>query len=153
LTIPFQKEKYDFIFSIDVMEHIEGNLKVLENIYHGLKSHGTFYLAMPYEPGHNILLPKKLFRVYACWAEKEHKGEQYNWETISEILGQLGFKILDARYTFGFWGKLAWECDMLTENHLFLKHLIQPLLFIWGYLDTLWKNSSGSYAVRVVARK
>ena len=153
IRMPLQRERYDFIFSIDVLEHIQDNFKVLENVYQGLKSSGIFYLAMPYEPGHNFLFPKKLFGDYIAWAEKEHIGEQYDLETVSEILRKLGFKIEDICYTFGFWGKLAWELDVLTEKNLFLKHLLQPLLFIWGYLDTLWKNGPGSYAIKVIARK
>ena len=153
IRIPLQKERYDFIFSIDVLEHIQDNFKVLQNIYDGLKANGIFYLAMPYEPGHTFLFPRQLFANYIAWAEKEHVGEQYDLETVSEILRKLGFRIEDACYTFGFWGKLAWELDMLTEETLFLKHLLQPLLFIWGYLDTLWKCGSGSYAIKVIARK
>ena len=153
MRIPHQKEQYDFIFSIDVLEHIQDNFEVLENVYHGLKSNGVFYLAMPYEPGHNYLFPKEWFGDYIAWAEKEHIAEQYALETVTEILRKLRFKIEDICYTFGFWGKLAWELDMLTEKRLFLKHLLQPLLFIWGYLDTLWKNGSGSYAIRIIARK
>jgi len=153
IMIPLQREQYDFIFSIDVMEHIKDNFKFLENVYHGLKSNGIFYLAMPYEPGHNFLFPKKWFADYIAWAEKEHIGEQYDLETVSEILRKLRFKIEDMSYTFGFWGKLAWEIDMLTENNISLKHVLQPLLFVCGYLDTLWKNGSGSYAIRVIARK
>jgi 2-polyprenyl-3-methyl-5-hydroxy-6-metoxy-1,4-benzoquinol methylase len=56
-----EMESYDFIFSIDVMEHISQNTIVFENIYNALESGGTFYLAMPYEPGHRYLLPSSYF--------------------------------------------------------------------------------------------
>ena len=52
------KGKYDFIYSIDVLEHIKGNRTVIENLYNALKSGGTFYLAMPYEPGHKFIFSK-----------------------------------------------------------------------------------------------
>ena len=148
-----ESNNYDFIFSIDVIEHISPNIKVFSNIYNALEPGGIFYLAMPYEPGHCHLLPRRYFKKYISWAQKEHIGEQYNLRAISILLTQIGFNVIDARHTFGFWGKLAWEFDMLTENHLTLKHLLQPLMFIWGYLDTLWRNGSGSYAIRVIAEK
>ena len=153
LTKVCESKNYDFIFSIDVIEHIFPNLKVFSNIYNALEPGGIFYLAMPYEPGHCHLLPRRYFKKYTSWAQKEHIGEQYNLRAISILLTQIGFNVIDARHTFGFWGKLAREFDMLTENHLTLKHLLQPLMFIWGYLDTLWRNGSGSYAIRVIAEK
>jgi SAM-dependent methyltransferase len=154
LTDSLEKGQFDFIFSIDVLEHIPGNGKVLRNFYKWLKAGGTLYLAMPYEAGHRYLLPRRLFRKYIAWAKKEHVGEQYDLDEMLAILSrQIGFSIVNARYTFGFWGKLSWELDMLTEGNMFLKHLLQPLLFVMGYLDTLWKNRPGSYGIRVIARK
>jgi SAM-dependent methyltransferase len=148
-----ETQVYDFIFSIDVLEHIRGNLVVLKNIYNALEPGGIFYLAMPYEPGHRYLLPRRYNKDYIDWAKGEHVGEQYSLNTISKILSQLGFDIFDSRYTFSFWGKLAWELDMLTEKHPSIQRLLKPLIFVWGYMDTLWKNGPGSYAIRVIAKK
>jgi SAM-dependent methyltransferase len=153
LTELDEVENYDFIFSIDVMEHITHNIKVLENIYHALLPGGIFYLAMPYEPGHQHLFPRKYFRKYIAWREKEHIGEQYSPKSITEILSQIGFWVIESRYTFGFWGKLAWELDLLTEGVLIVNRVFKPLLLICSHLDTLWKNGPGSYAIRVIARK
>jgi len=149
----YETENYDFVFSIDVLEHIRGNLVVLRNIYNALEPGGIFYLAMPYEPGHRHLLPCRYNKNYIDWAKREHIGEQYNLSTITKLLCQLGFTVLDARYTFGFWGKLAWELDMMTENHRTIQRMLKPLIFGCGYLDTLWKNGPGSYAIRVIAKK
>jgi SAM-dependent methyltransferase len=148
-----ESNNYDFIFSIDVIEHISQNIRVFNNIYDALQPGGIFYLAMPYEHGHRYLLPPRYFQKYISWAQKEHIGEQYNLRAISVLLTQIGFDVIDARHTFGFWGKLAWEFDMLTENNLTFKHLLQPLMFIFGYLDTLWRNGPGSYAIRIIAEK
>lgn len=148
-----EKLKYDLVISIDVLEHIRGNIQVLKNIFKALKPNGTFYLAMPFEPGYRYLFPKKYFSKYISWAQLEHVGEQYNITILTQILITIGFKIVHAQYTFGFWGKLARELDMLTHDHMTIKHLLQPLLFIFGYLDTIWKNKIGSYGTLVIARK
>ena len=154
LTNSFERDQFDFIFSIDVLEHIPENGRVLRNFYKGLKAGGMLYLAMPYETRHRYILPRRLFRKYIAWAKTEHVGEQYDLGEMLAILShQIGFSIMKARYTFGFWGKLSWELDMLTERNLFIKHLLQPLLFVMGYLDTLWKNGPGSYGIRVIAKK
>lgn len=148
-----EKVKYDLVLSIDVLEHIKGNKNVLINIYNALMPDGILYLAMPFELGYKYLFPKKYFSNYIAWTEHEHVGEQYNLALITQLLLSLGFKIIHAQYTFGFWGKLARELDMLTHKHIRIKHALQPLLFIFGYLDTKWANKIGSYAILVIAKK
>lgn len=153
LRTPFGDEKFDIIFSIDVIEHITGNIIVLENVYLSLKPGGQFYLAMPQEPKHRFLFPKRYFQDYISWSKKEHIGEQYDLDTVTAILRKIGFSIDDARYTFGFWGKLVWELDLLTDGRKTIKHILQPFLFTLGYMDTLWINNPQSYAIRIIARK
>lgn len=148
------KEKYDFIFSIDVLEHIRGNRKVIENLYNALRNNGTFYLAMPYEPDHKFIFSKnRHIQDYINWAKIEHAGDQYSLEELSNLLEETGFKITTKKHTFGFFGKLAWELDMMTEDCISVKHIIQPLIFTLGYLDTISKNGAGSYGICVIGEK
>lgn len=153
LTEFSEVENYDLIFSVDVLEHIPENLRVFKNIYDALMPGGVFYLAMPYEPGHRYLFSRRYFGKYIAWSQKEHVGRQYSPNHVSEILSRIGFHSIESGYTFGFWGKLAWEVDMLTEGLLIMNRILKPLLFVSGYLDTLWRNGPGSYAIRVIARK
>ncbi|MEW6614146.1 MAG: class I SAM-dependent methyltransferase [Thermodesulfobacteriota bacterium] len=148
-----ENEEYDLIYSIDVLEHISWNQKVMENIYHALQSEGIFYLAMPSEKDHRYLLPERFFRKYIEWSIREHTGDQYELGELCFILKEIGFKIILAKYAFGIWGKLAWELDMLMERHRNLKRLSMPLLLFLCFLDTLWKNKEGSYALLIIARK
>jgi len=148
-----ENEEYDFIYSIDVLEHILGNQKVIENIYHALQSEGIFYLAMPSEKDHRYVLPERFFRKYIEWSTKEHGGDQYRLNELCCILKDIGFKITLAKYTFGFWGKLAWELDMLMEKHRNLKRASLFFLMLLSFLDTLWKNKEGSYALLIIAKK
>lgn len=147
------KEKYDFVYSIDVLEHIKGNRRIMENIYNALKAGGIFYLAMPDEPDHKFIFSNKAIQNYINWAKTNHLGDQYNLDEVSNLLEEIGFRIVSRKYTFGFFGKLAWELDMMTENCIFVKHIIQPFIFIFGYLDTICKNGTGSYGVLVIGGK
>lgn len=148
------EEEYDFIYSIDVLEHIKGNKKVIKNIYNALKPGGTLYLAMPDETNHRFIFSKnKHIQNYIKWTESEHKGDQYSLNELSKLLEETGFRIVMRKHTFGFFGKLAWELDMMTDNCISLKHLIQPFIFISGYLDTFCKNRPGSYGVLVIGKK
>jgi SAM-dependent methyltransferase len=148
-----EKEKYDLIYSIDVLEHISGNWKVIENIYRALKNEGIFYLAMPSEKDHRYLFPERFFQKYIEWSAREHTGDQYEVSELCSILKDIGFKIILAKYTFGLWGRLAWELDMLTDGAIYLKRILFPMLMLFSYLDTIWRNQIGSYALLVIGKK
>ena len=148
-----EEEQYDLIYTIDVLEHIVGNLEVIRNLDRALKKEGILYIAMPNEKNHRYLLPEKYFKKYIEWSSKEHIGDQYTVEELTSILEGLGYKALYARYTFGFWGEFAWELDMLMEKYRNLKRLFLPLPLVLCFLDTLWENKEDSYAILVIAKK
>lgn len=148
-----EEEQYDLIYTIDVLEHIVGNLEVIRNLDRALKEKGILYLAMPNEKNHRYLLPEKFFKEYIEWSSMEHIGDQYSVKELASILEGLGYKILYARYTFGFWGKFAWELDMLMEKYRNLKRLFLPLLLFLCWLDTVWQNREDSYALLIIAKK
>jgi SAM-dependent methyltransferase len=148
-----ENEKFDFIFSIDCLEHIPGNQKVMANLVRALVPGGVLYVAMPCEKIHRFLFPKRYFEKYIQWASGEHIGDQYTCDELVAIFRSLGLTILQAQYTFGFWGKLAWELDMLTDSRPRLKRLLLPFLFSIGALDPLCGNCSGPYGLLVVGEK
>ncbi|MCX5721239.1 MAG: class I SAM-dependent methyltransferase [Nitrospirae bacterium] len=148
-----EHETFDFIFSIDCLEHIPGNQKVVANLVRALAPGGILYVAMPCEKIHRFLFPKRYFEKYIRWASGEHIGDQYTCDELAAIFRSLGLTILQAQYTFGFWGKLAWELDMLTDRCPRLKRLLLPFLFAVGALDPLCGNRSGPYGLVVAGRK
>lgn len=138
-----EKNYYDLCLSIDVLEHIPENAKVLKNIYNSLKTNGYFYLHMPSRHWQRIL-PKRFFREFEEWVKNEHIGKQYNLKEMKETLKSIGFKIVKAEHSFGFWGELAWELDRITDNKKFVKMLLMPLLKILVNLDYWLPKRSGS---------
>lgn len=148
-----ETEKFDFIFSIDCLEHILGNQKVVANLARALAPGGILYVAMPCEKIHRFLFPTRYFEKYTQWASREHIGDSYTCDELVAIFRSLGLTILRAQYTFGFWGKLAWELDMLTDGRPRLKRLLLPFLFSIGALDPLCGNRSGPYGLVVAGRK
>jgi len=148
-----EKEEFDLIYTIDVLEHIVGNMKVIINLDRTLKKGGILYIAMPNEKDHRFLFPDKFHRRYAEWSSIEHIGDQYSVEELIAILEGLGYEVLTAKRTFGLWGKLAWEIDLLLERKNNLKRLFLPFLLLVSYLDIFWKNGKSSYALLVIAKK
>jgi SAM-dependent methyltransferase len=129
-----EEDVYDFAYSIDVLEHIPGNRRVISNVYRALRSGGYFYLHMPYDyPGKRIL-PASGFKSFEEWARDEHVGEQYSLQEMDDLLAQEGFQVLRSQSTFGFVGELAWEIDQLVRGSAILEVILAPLLRSMAHL-------------------
>ena len=147
-----EENYYDFCLCIDVLEHIHGNHRVLENIYRSLKHDGYFYLHMPARRQQR-LFPRKYFKKFEKWAEKEHIGEQYTLEEMKSILKYIGFTIVEAHSTFGFWGKLAWELDRITDKKITFKILLTPLLRAFSHFELCFPPKYTGNGILVVGKK
>jgi len=140
-----EKNFYDLIISIDSLEHIPHNKKVLRNLFNALNFLGFLYLAVPREKNVKHFFPKRWFKSFYQWAEHEHIGEQYDLDELKNILKKIGFRIIFSRYTFTFWGNLAWEIEfLLREKSGRLNILMTPLLKFLGYLDLFLPINKGN---------
>jgi SAM-dependent methyltransferase len=147
------KECYNLCLCIDVLEHISGNCKVIENIYRSLRPGGYFYLHIPRpEIYDRRMFPKRFYKEFDNWADTEHIGERYTLGEIQNVLKSIGFNIIRAHCTFNFWGRLAWELDRITDNMIPLKAFLMPLLKIFAYAD-FWFPKSNKAATLVIAMK
>jgi len=145
------KYTYDFIYCIDVLEHIPNNVKVMQNFYEALKYGGYLYLHMPCDIGKECIFPDQFLAEFNRLASKEHIGEQYPLNEIKSILQKIGFKIIEVEYTFGFPGELAWELDRITDRKIALKVLLMPLTKLLGQIAVMSKLKRGN--VLVLAKK
>lgn len=122
---------FDVVYSIDVLEHIPGNRQVMGNIFRALKPKGLFYLAMPYESGRGTIFPRRLLRHFENWTDEEHIGEMRSLAETEAILKEIGFTILEARYTLSFFARLAWELEQVTSvlpGQVVIARLRRPFL-------------------------
>lgn len=145
------KEAYDFIYSIDVLEHIPNNIKVLWNFKQALRNGSYLLIHMPYDVRKKRIFPDKFFAKFNAWTEKEHIGEQYTLDEIKSILQNIGFEIVEVEHTFGFPGELAWELDRITDEKIVIKVLLMPLLKFLGYIAVKSKLKTGN--ILVLAKK
>ncbi|TFG76639.1 MAG: class I SAM-dependent methyltransferase [Chrysiogenales bacterium] len=145
------KEEFDFIYSIDVLEHIRGNQQVMRHFHRELKDGGYLFLHMPSDTLDQRIFPDRFFRRFDNWADHEHVGEQYSLPELTLLLTRSGFSICHAQYTFGWLGSLAWELDRLTDSHWHMKISLMPILKLLARLSVLLKTSRGS--LLVVAQK
>ena len=129
LTILADKESYDIILSVDVMEHIEEDVLVFTNFYKSLKDNGILIISTPSDRGgsdvHND--EEKSFI-------DEHVRDGYSIRDISEKLTLAGFRNVEAGYTYGKPGNISWRLSMkypikmLNVSYLFF--IILPFYYL-----------------------
>lgn len=159
LTQINHQSKFDFILSVDVMEHIKEDEKVFQNFYRALKPNGVLLVNTPsiYGGSDTESDTEESFI-------SEHARNGYSTEEISNKLTSAGFIIEKIKFTYGKIGIISWRLGiklpmlMLNQSKLFL--IILPfyyLLTFWltlilMFIDFKTQNQIGAGLI-VVARK
>jgi SAM-dependent methyltransferase len=142
---------YDFIYSIDVLEHIPSNFIVIQNFFRALKSGGYLYIHMPNKADGRYIFSRKFFQTFRDWEEEEHIGERYTLDELKDIVGESGFEVMRAQHTFGIVGRFAWELDRITDGKPVSKICIMPLLKLLGLVAIHIRPARGD--LLLLARK
>lgn len=151
-----ETESRDFIYSVDVIEHIIGNEKVLRNFFRALRPGGFLYLAVPCEETQQFVFPRSFFGDLYAWADIEHVGEMRRVKDLTRLLEEIGYEIELSRSTFTFFGHLTWETEYLLHRRLGvwgrrLNAALMPLFKLCGFLDLLFPLGEGNNLI--IARK
>ena len=159
MKIDFDNQ-FDFILSVDVMEHIEDDTGVFKRFNKALKPGGRVMINTPSNLG----------------GSDAHEGDDesfigehvrlgYSKEDICTKLEQAGFKVESFCYTYGKWGKRYWKLGikypMLMLNKSQLLFVILPfyyLLTIWWTLLFMWldvndKGKQEGSGILVIGKK
>lgn len=150
LTTYQEKEKYDLILCVDVMEHILDDLTVFKNFAFSLKPNGILLISTPSDQGgsdahkdHDSFIG-------------EHVRDGYSIQEIEETLKKSGFTQIKASYVYGVPGSLSWRLSMkypiqmLGISKLFFViipfyYLITfPFCLILNYFDLIEKHRKGT---------
>ncbi len=159
LTEYSKGNNYDFILSVDVMEHILDDEKVFRNFYGSMKSDGVLMISTPSDMGGS--------GVHDDHDEsfiEEHVRDGYSKFDIAEKLERAGFSDVEIRYTYGKPGQISWYLSMKIPLALLgltrLSYIILPLYyiiilpfcFLLNVMD-LWIEHKKGTGLLVVARK
>lgn len=151
---------FDFILSVDVMEHIKDDIGVFKRFYKALKQGGRLMINTPSNLGGSDMHSEEDESFIG-----EHVRPGYSKDEITSKLNEAGFKIESFEYTYGKWGRLYWKLGikypMLMLNKSLLFFIILPLYYlitIWWILLFMWldindKNKSEGTGVLVVGLK
>lgn len=147
--------RYNFIYSIDVLEHIVEKELVLKRFFELLEPGGYLYLHLPQKDwGRRYIFNPRWFGHFQEFEAREHRGPQFDLEGFSALVKENGFTIIQARWTFGFLGRLAWELSQLCQerNRGYRKALLLPFLKLLGSVDARCHHRRGS-GILVFAQK
>ncbi len=159
LTKINHQNKFDLIVCVDVMEHIEDDVKVFENYYAALKQGGYVLINTPSIYGGSDAHEDDDESFIG-----EHARLGYSDADLKEKLSSVGFNEFYFRYAYGFWGDKAWRLAikypmlLLNVSKVFflvlpVYYLITfPFAFVMMFLDYSIKNKVGT-GITFIARK
>lgn len=160
LTMLNTVETYDFILSVDVMEHIRDDEQVFRNFSNALRNNGLLLISTPSDKGGSDVHGKD---------EKsfidEHVRDGYGMKEIAEKLSSAGFENIHAKYTYGSPGSISWRLSMkypvkmINTSYLFFILLpfyymiLFPLILILNIFDLEMVHKSGTGLLVTALRK
>lgn len=154
------ENQFDFVLSVDVMEHIEDDIGVFKRFYKALRPGGRVLINTPSNLGGSDADSEDDDSFI-----EEHVRLGYSKEDISTKLEAAGFEVESFNYTYGKWGNRYWRLGikypmlMLNKSQLFF--IILPFYYsltIWWTLLFMWLdvndvNKREGTGVLVVGKK
>jgi 2-polyprenyl-3-methyl-5-hydroxy-6-metoxy-1,4-benzoquinol methylase len=129
LVLLNETDTYDFILSVDVMEHIKEDEMVFRNFCRALRSGGSLLISTPSDKGGSDVRDEHDKSFIG-----EHVRDGYSISEISLKLKRAGFRNIVAAYTYGKPGNVSWRLSMkypvrmLGISRLF--YLILPFYYL-----------------------
>ncbi|MGD0583719.1 MAG: class I SAM-dependent methyltransferase [Bacteroidales bacterium] len=151
LTALDEKERYDLVITVDVMEHIADDEKVFAGFSRAMKNGGILIISTPSDKGGSDVHDHA-----GTSFIDEHVRDGYGREEIISRLEHADFKGVNVAYTYGKAGTLSWRLSMkypvkmLNLSYLFFiflpfYYLIAfPVAFVLNIIDVNTYNVSGT---------
>lgn len=153
------ENRFDIIVCVDVMEHIEEDVKVFQNFYRALKRGGYLLINTPSIYGGSDVHDESDESFVG-----EHARVGYSPEDLETKLSPIGFSVYRSRFTYGFWGDKSWRLGikypiMLVNISKFFLTLLPfyfiitlPFTLLMMYLDYSIENKIGSGITYIVKK-
>lgn len=134
LTKLGDKDTYNLVLCVDVMEHIEEDEKVLHNFYAALKQGGMLLVSTPSDQGGSDVHHHDHDHEESHSFIDEHVRDGYGVEELTDKMKRAGFSRTEVHYQYGLPGKLAWKISMkypiILLNTSYLFFILLPLYYL-----------------------
>lgn len=127
------EQKYDFILSVDVMEHIEEDELVFRNFERALKPGGKLLINTPSNLGGSDAHDESDESFI-----EEHARLGYSREDITDKLKRAGLTVTQFKYAYGKYGTISWRWGIKYPILMAGASKIFILILPFYYLFTLW---------------
>ncbi|ASB49299.1 class I SAM-dependent methyltransferase [Alkalitalea saponilacus] len=157
LTKFSEPKTYHLILSVDVMEHIAEDEKVMSKLNQSLKSGGMLIISTPSDQGgSDTHHHHQENQGEVTGFIDEHVRDGYNATEIKEKLKRAGFTSVKVEYSYGKPGNIAWKLSMkypiimLNKSKLFFillpfyYLLTFPVAYVLNHLDVRQVHQSGT---------
>ncbi|MGD8736947.1 MAG: class I SAM-dependent methyltransferase, partial [Anaerolineae bacterium] len=138
------KGKYDLILCIDALEHIQDDYGLLVKIREALTPQGCLVIHVP----RRRFDQWRWLRAFRDHTVDGHVGEEYQAEELRQLMESAGLDIVTFRQTFGRWGEISFELNMLAWRRWTLRNILAlltyPLAVPLGYMDVARPPSWGN---------
>jgi SAM-dependent methyltransferase len=139
LTSLNDTDLYDFILTVDVMEHIENDKIVFENFYRSLRNKGILLISTPSDRGGSDVSNQNDHSFI-----DEHVRDGYSISDIEQKLKNAGFRSVETRYTYGAAGNISWMLSMKYPvkmvNKSYLFFLVLPIYYLVTFPFSFFLN-------------
>jgi len=146
------RDTFDLILCIDILEHMEDDVKALCRLYNAAAPRGILLLHVP-----------AYYRRYPIWKKnpnfevETHLRIGYEPEQIRDKVTRVGFSLRDSGFTYGFLETLANNVSyMITHARMQNKglySLVFPLLNLISWLGARARPKNLGAGIFVVAEK
>jgi len=147
-----EKNIFDLILCVDILEHVEDDLRVLSALFDAASPGGVLVLHVPALYRRYPIL-KKSFN----FDVETHVRIGYRIEDIREKVRQTGFAIQSSGFTYGFWETLANNISyMITRARMKNKILYSfafPFLYLISWFGPRAKPIDLGAGIFIVAEK
>jgi SAM-dependent methyltransferase len=144
LTQLREEQKYDLIYSMDVLEHIPDDLAALNVLRRSIKPTGWLILHLPKKYSEC----KRYLPGFESFETKDHVREEYTCEEIRSKLEKAHFQPVYLKYGYNWRGEIAfelnylfWQVPILRLLFAFLTHFVTTWL---AYLEVSQEYETGN---------
>ncbi len=152
-TEQLEEKDFDFVFSVDVFEHIAPEDMPFKAVYKRLRPGGKFMVKMPYVTQRTIL-PENWFEDHHEWLEEEHIGQVYDLHNLKRRFVEEGFRVIHSSYSDGWLSRLGWEVAYLGKKVGIIGQLLTlPFAKLCIKLDRAMHLNQWGNAIQVIGVK